>query len=194
MMPLSHTKAFTLIESLVAVSILLVATAAPLYGANRAIVASGIARDRLTASYLAQEGMEYVRAMRDAEYLAVYTQSNPSGRAWYNFLNGNISGNTDTASVYQCTAPNLCTLDPTVNGIAWPVAQCTSSCGPLYLLANGTYSQTGSANQVTKFTRTIQVQGAGGSSTEELVTSRVTWSYRGTTYSVTIQDHLTPWQ
>ena len=59
MIPLYHkpkTAGFTLIEALVAVAILALAVAGPLYAANRALVAAGIARDRLTASYLAQEG------------------------------------------------------------------------------------------------------------------------------------------
>ena len=64
------SRGFTLIETMVAVTILTLAVAGPLMTASRAIVAAQSARDQLTASYLAQEGIEYVRAMRDNEYLA----------------------------------------------------------------------------------------------------------------------------
>ena len=68
--------------------------------ASRSIVAAQTARDQLTASYLAQEGIEYVRAMRDNEYLAAYQAggSNVSTTAWNNFL---------TASINQCRATTL---------------------------------------------------------------------------------------
>ena len=69
---MKSNKGFTLVESMIAVTILTFAVAGPLYTASRAFVAAEIARDKLTASYLAQEGVEYVRAMRDNEYLSAY--------------------------------------------------------------------------------------------------------------------------
>jgi len=63
---------FTLLEALIAVTIITLAVAGPLFSASRAIIAVEISRDKLTASYLAQEGIEYVRAMRDSEYLKLY--------------------------------------------------------------------------------------------------------------------------
>jgi len=62
-----NTHGFTLIETLIAVTILTFAVSGPLYTAGRALVAAEIARDQLVASYLAQEGVESVRAMRDPE-------------------------------------------------------------------------------------------------------------------------------
>ena len=97
-------KGFTLIETLIAITILTLAIAGPMVTASRSIVAAQTARDQLTASYLAQEGIEYVRAMRDNEYLTAYQAggSNVSTTAWNNFL---------TASINQCRGAT-CTLDP----------------------------------------------------------------------------------
>lgn len=184
-----NMRGFTLIETMVAVTILTLAIAGPLVTANRAILAARISRDQLTASYLAQESIEYVRAMRDKEYLLAYQAggANVSTTAWSNFLN---------ASVNQCRA-TVCTLDPSRNmgsGIGMALAPCSGSCAPLYLtqLSNGTYGYTQQSGIATPFTRTVQVVDVSGS--DERVVSNVSWSYHGTPYSVTIYDHLTPWQ
>jgi len=134
---------------MVAVTIVTLAISGALFTANSAIVAAEIARDQLTASYLAQEGIEYVRMIRDNEYLAAYHTggANVSTTAWTNFLSLLGTG------VIIYPAPNL-----------------------------------GS----TPFTRTVQAVDV--SSNEEKITSRVSWSFHGIPYAVTIIDHLTPWQ
>ncbi len=194
-LPSSSEQGFTLVETLIAVAIVTLAVAGPLYGADRAFVAAEISRDNLTAVYLAQEGIEYVRAMRDDEYLAAYAANGPtvSSTAWTNFLSG-----SDSASITKCVA-SLCTLDtyPTVpmgTGVGESLATCSgSSCTPLYL-ANGLYTQQSSLLGATKtiFTRTIQAIAL--TPTEEKIVSKVTWSNHGTLYTTTVSDHLTPWQ
>lgn len=175
-------KGFTLIETMVAVTILTLAIAGPLVTANRAIVAARISRDQLTASYLAQEGIEYMRAVRDDNYLAVYP--NGTSSAWNNFL----------ASVSQCNATDdstvACTLDPNSSP---SVSSCLvgSSCAPLRLDGTFGYTQQ-SVGIATHFTRTVQVFIVSAS--DEKIVSKVSWDFHSTTYSVTIYDHLTPWQ
>src|SRR5262245_55314076 len=127
------SRGFTLLETLVAVSILALAVSGPLFVASRAIVAAQTARDQLTASYLAQEGIEYVRAMPDNEYLVAYRAGGTgvSTRAWNDFLNG-----ASAASITSCRT-STCTLDPTRTmgtGSGLALMQCSgSSCTPLYL-------------------------------------------------------------
>ncbi|MFA5997898.1 MAG: prepilin-type N-terminal cleavage/methylation domain-containing protein [Candidatus Paceibacterota bacterium] len=189
----SYSAGFTLIETMVAVSILTLSVAGPLFTANRAIVAAMTARDQLTASYLAQEGIEYVRAMRDNEFLAAYQAggSSVSSTAWTNFLTGG-----DVASITQCRA-TTCTLDPASpmgTGSGFSLQPCTeSACTPLYL-ANSIYTQQSEiAGAVrTPFTRVIQAINV--SESDERIVSTVSWSYHGIPYSVTVSDHLTPWQ
>ena len=62
-------KGFTLIETLVAILILTTAIAGPLTIASRGLNAALIAKDQTTASYLAQDAIEYVRAVRDTNRL-----------------------------------------------------------------------------------------------------------------------------
>jgi prepilin-type N-terminal cleavage/methylation domain-containing protein len=63
-------RGFTLIETLVAISVLLLSLAGPLTLAAQALSSAYYARDQITAFYLAQEAVEYVRAKRDQNYLA----------------------------------------------------------------------------------------------------------------------------
>lgn len=178
-------KGFTLIETMVAIAILTLAVAGPLYTASRAIVAAQNARDQLTASYLAQEGIEYVRALRDKAFLAVHSAD--ATRAWPDFLSATTQCDATTNAIQACT------LDP-MTGLS--ILSCTvgSTCAPLYRRLDGLYTQQSGGGDYTRtaFTRTIQVVNV--SAIDERIISTVSWSSHGTPYTVKIYDHLTPWQ
>ena len=59
------SKGFTLVETLVAISILMLAVTGPLYFASESLKAATYARDQITAFYLAQDAFEQVRKIRD---------------------------------------------------------------------------------------------------------------------------------
>lgn len=61
---------FTLVETFVALTILLVAIVAPMTIAQRGLQSSFFAHERVMATYLAGEAVEVVRALRDTEMLA----------------------------------------------------------------------------------------------------------------------------
>ena len=63
-------KGFTLIETMVAITVLMTAIVGPMEIASKALFSSYYARDQITAYYLAQEGIEIVRAKRDSYVLA----------------------------------------------------------------------------------------------------------------------------
>lgn len=186
-------KGFTLIETMIAVTILSLAVAGPLYAASRAIIAAQVARDELIALYLAQEGIEYVRAMRDDAYLAAYQAggADVSSSAWNDFANG-----VGAASIAGCVT-TTCTLDPARDmgtGTGLSLESCSGGfCGPLYL-ANGIYTQQSNIPEgvQTPFTRTVEAVPI--SETDERIISTVSWSFHGIPHVVTVSDHLTPWQ
>lgn len=189
----TQSSGFTLIETMVAISILTLSIAGPLYTASRAIVAAETARDQLTASYLAQEGIEYVRMMRDDVFLATYQEGGPnvSSTAWTNFITGG-----SPASITACRA-STCLLDPALlmgTGSNLSLQPCSGAvCAPLHL-SNGIYTQQ-QIGTVKPFTRTIQVLDASPSgATDVRIVSTVSWDFHGTPYFVIITDHLTPWQ
>ena len=80
---------FTLVETLVAISILTVSITGPMIIAQKGVGSSVYARDEITAFYLAQEAVEYVRAVRD---------SNRGGSSWL-------------ANLTNCMSPNACKVD-----------------------------------------------------------------------------------
>ena len=61
---------FTLIETLVAISLLAVAIVAPMSLTTQSLSSAYYARDQMTAFHLAQEAIESVRSVRDENILA----------------------------------------------------------------------------------------------------------------------------
>ncbi|MEJ0053932.1 MAG: hypothetical protein WDN10_04400 [bacterium] len=163
-------KAFTLVETLVAVTILTIAIVGPYSSAQHSLIAALAARDQLTGSTLAEEGVEYVRSVRDSNYFL--------GEPWLENLDA-------------CT-PGPCVIDPTDNTESGVIK-------PLTLDANGVYSQraVSAANKATIFTRTVSltpIPDDAENPTEVLVTVTVSWKEHGTPFSAKIFAHLTNWQ
>lgn len=184
----STTQGFTLVETLVAITIITLAMVGPLYAVERSLTASYIGRDQLTASALAQEGVEYVRGIRDGNYL--YNLRTSSTRDWLYGMNGN--------GLPDCFASDGCTVDDTPTGAG--ITSCLNgSCAPLKLSNTQSRNpyfynqQTASgANKATAFTRKIQLTSliAG---TEVKVVVTVTFVNHGKTYTITVQDILENW-
>jgi prepilin-type N-terminal cleavage/methylation domain-containing protein len=61
----SYNQGFTIIETLVAITILLISIAGPLTIAQKSLTAATLAKDQVIASYLAQDLMEYIKNTRD---------------------------------------------------------------------------------------------------------------------------------
>ena len=208
----TRSSGFTLIETMVAIAILTLAVAGPLYTANRAIVAAQTANAQMTASYLAQEGIEYMRMVRDDAYLANYTAGGASisASAW----NGSVPPLGFLTEIAPCAA-TACTLDPLqtlgvgtgdslvplvgtppfYNASPLYLTNCTNGSGGLScsLSLPSIYTQQNLPGSVqTAFTRTIQAVAV--SPTDERIISTVAWSFHSIPYAVTITDHFTPWQ
>ncbi len=100
---LKKEKGFTLIEALIAISILLVAVVEPLSLTSKSVFNANVGKDQIVASYLAQEGMEFIRNKRDTNVL-----SGNTGPNWLNGLENCIDessgGGTDSGS-------DVCTFD-----------------------------------------------------------------------------------
>ena len=179
-------RAFTLIETLVAITILMMAIVGPYYAVQQAVNASYTARDQLIATSLAQEGVEFVHSIRDNNYIVNSALGcQPNGcRSWLASVDG-TSGST--ASYANCFTANGCMVDPTQNTVN---ACAASGCTPLYLSNTYIYNQAASG-AATRFTRKVTLQSV--SATEVAVTVKVTWITEHTSYTVTVTEHLNNW-
>jgi type II secretory pathway pseudopilin PulG len=70
---------FSLIETLIAVSILMIAIAGPLSLVQAGLFSSIHQRNQIVATYLAQEAVEFIKNLRDTNS---YTQFNPPSKNW----------------------------------------------------------------------------------------------------------------
>src|SRR3989344_8567617 len=87
---------FTIIESLVAIAILVLAITATASAIQTSISSYIFSKDQIIAFYLAQEGLEQVRNIRDENALV--------GRNWLTGLSANSSD--------PCYFGNACIVDP----------------------------------------------------------------------------------
>ncbi|HYF10659.1 MAG TPA: type II secretion system protein [Candidatus Paceibacterota bacterium] len=181
-MKTSPQKGFTLIETLVAISVLLTALAGPMTIAARGIFAAGIARDQITAYFLAQEAMEYVRAVRDGNGLASLN-TDPQNPPWLTGLTSNPN----------CEAAH-CTVDAkqgtiTVCGAGHDTCpflklDTTAPANPFYV-HGGSYPDS-------PFKRSFRLERIAAD--EEKVTVTVSWATGGISKTITLVDELANWQ
>ncbi|MGE5541072.1 MAG: type IV pilus modification PilV family protein [Bacillota bacterium] len=168
-----NLKAFTLVETLIAVAVIALAIVGPFQIAQGVLETSYTARDQLTATALAQEGVEYVRKVRDNNY--IYNLHTPANRAWLYGL--------DTCYTYACVVD--------------PGQQTVTSCGnqtcstkPLYLSSSNLYTQVTTNGTQTRFTRAVKLTQI--SATETKVTVTVSWNYHGAR-SVVLTEIMDDW-
>jgi prepilin-type N-terminal cleavage/methylation domain-containing protein len=169
-------KGFTLVETMVAISILMLGILGPLSIASTGLRNSLFAKDQVTAYYLAQEGIEYVRYVRDANYL-------DNKKPWLRGLD-------------KCTDAYGCTVDTeewfTINNQV--ISKCTSpDCGDDDLLykinSNQHYTHQSTGNTATPFARIIKVENTVDDK-EIKVTSTVTWQTGAGQKSFTLTENV----
>ena len=96
----SKVSGFTLVETLVAISILTSSIVVLM-----SVLASGVsnttyAKNKIIAGYLAQEGIEQIRNMRDSAVLKAMNQGDTSNDGWVAFKDNISSLNTPNSNFY----------------------------------------------------------------------------------------------
>lgn len=168
-------KGFTIIETLVAIAIMMIAIVGPLTIADKALTSAIYAHDQVTGSYLAMDAMEYLKNARD-DYLMTNNVT-PGSSAWLSSMG--YSNNSCTVT-YPCTVDTL-RGDPTgENGSSNEIWACNpGSADPaiacvLYLSAAGYGLQFTSGGAVTKFARWFYIT-PNSNPDEAKVTVIVSW-------------------
>lgn len=180
----SVSAGFILVEALAAVSLLLMVLPAAMSAAISGVSVGSYSKNQVTASYLAQEGIEIIRLQRDNNMLCI--------------LFGNCSGVSNWSDIIlsQCGGVNGCRADFGY-GVAAPViTACTfASCPSALLNVHKTYGlyamNTGTDWIPSIFKRIIKITSI--SSDEIVVDSTVTYPTQFGTRSVTVTDDLYYW-
>jgi prepilin-type N-terminal cleavage/methylation domain-containing protein len=100
----TNQHGFSLIETLIAVSILMIAITGPLALVQAGLFSSIHQRNQVTATYLAQEALEYVKNLRDSNS---YSQYSGTTRGWLTGPDG-----VENSLLATCAVPNGCYVDP----------------------------------------------------------------------------------
>ena len=157
---------FTLVETLVAITVLLLAISGPLTIATNGLSATHAAKDQLTANLLAQEGIELVRWQRDSNVL--------SSLNWLDSFN-------------QCSTEDGCVVDSAERVFM----TCSGECKPIkYSETVSLYVYDAGEDSV--FTRKVRYEPISG--IEIRVISEVTWMRFSNTKTFVLEESLFNWQ
>lgn len=163
-------RGFTLVETLVAVTILVIGSLGPIAIAAQGIASAGYAKDQITAYYLAQEGIEFVRNTRDTNALHGLLNSSSAAPDYW------LSGLTACASAAGCK----------VDARTSVVSACLRTC-PNLTLSSGYYGYGGTT--VTNFNRTIKILSTASDNTKTVQVT-MNWNSRGTTRTFVLSEDL----
>ena len=194
--------AFTLVETLVAISIFTGAILGLLSFSAGSIGDNNYAKNKLIATYLSQEGLEYMRNLRDTYVLF---QSN----GWGDVTEDNGGEGSFIKKLYDagCNTELGCYFDPATLVYSDPtqpmkdlvLTPCLTNC-PVMLYNNSSlltnkYNYT--AGEPTSFIRKIKVTNIENAAVfdnkEILIESTVFWKKGDKTFSVSFSNYLKKW-
>lgn len=171
-------RGFSLIETLVAITVLIGAIVGPLTLASQGIKAASLFKNQLIASNLAQEGMELVHAKRDSNILR--------GMGWMDDIT-NICGGDGCYARYTPT-------DNTASQIIFQSCS-TGGCPKFFVTPDGWYVQKTAADSgdaETIFYRTTHVTSIVPGR-EVKVETTIAWQERFSTFTFDLEEHLLKW-
>jgi prepilin-type N-terminal cleavage/methylation domain-containing protein len=179
---------FTLLETMVAIAILLIAVVGPISLIGNSLHQIYYARDEMSAVNLAQEGVEAVRRVRDTNMLA-----RPTGGWAKDFSSLSKKYLVDSGNIYISSNGK-----GSSNGflISCPGSGCSVTSQRMYLdSGTGLYRQTNSSLPSgwtsTQFSRVVDINLV--SSDEYAVISTVTWTTGGQAGTVSVSENIFNW-
>jgi len=177
-------EGFTLLETLVAITILIMALLGPLQLASRSVSSVTVSQNRIVAFYLAQEGVEVVRNIRDYNFMG--------DTFWLQYLDNclGLECYIDIPTYYSAVS------DP-LSVISDAVSSCGAQC-PLIkydgLMTGYYYNYVSGKNTI--FRRSIKITSVstGAADDEARVEVKVFWKEKNKTRKVELQESLFNWK
>lgn len=167
---------FTLLEVMVAIFIISIGVLGVVKMIPSLSASAQVNSSRLVAAYLAQEGIEMVRNIRDTNWLEAHIKGDST--PW----------DEDFFSPVDCA--NGCEMDYTALANEDPSFAVYSSADKLKIDSEGLYKYNCSGCPETKFSRKITIQESSDILT---ITANVSWEDRGRTYNFPVQEKLYKW-
>jgi len=162
-------RGFTIIEAIVAIFVITTGIVGVLTLVTQTISSATYSSDRLIAAYLAQEGIEIVRNIRDTNWLE-------GAATWNDGLGvGEYEGDYNDSDLTVC--PSICDYDNNLR----------------FLKIDGGFYGYPLSGTETKFKRKITI-GAGPIADSLNVKVEVFWQEKGKIYSVPVQENLYNWK
>ncbi len=183
----NKNRGFTLVETLVAIFIFVLSTTALVAVTGNSVSDVSIAKNKLVARALSEEGIEMVRNIRDSSAL-----SGTGSSGWGDFAD----------LMATCFGATGCKIDNPQEFFAnnlLPVASACPGAGCALLTRDdsnlGYFEYGGGSAEATAFRRTIRLEyiGATEPSNEIKVTSTVSWKQGSVDKSITAVEHLFNW-
>lgn len=186
-------EGFTMIETLVAVFILMLAITGPLYFVSQSLQSAYYARDQVTAFYLTQESVELIKNIRDTNAL---TSTCDEAQYW-------LSCSDHPDDLTACTGTHGCVVGLTANKDIY-VAECSSAADSDCVLRQNTgmndleFSYSGGSGWApSRFQKRVYLEikheasYVGGSEAEVVV--RVNWRSGTIDRDFVVRQNITNW-
>lgn len=173
-------RGFTLVEAMVAISILSLSITGPMIIAQKGIGSAIYARDQITAFYLAQEAVEYIRNVRDSNRI--------NQIPWLSYLSNCLAGGTCQIDARYTDYTNASAISSCSSGTC-PVLSLDTSRN---LYGDGqTCPSGGCVWKSTQFTRAVQVTETQANK-EAVISVSVSWNTNlfAPTRTFTIKEYL----
>jgi len=168
----TYKRGFTLIETMVAITVLVVAISAPLTLSAQSLFAALYAKDQTTAFYLAQEAIEMVRNRRDGNMLRFLKGQNVSWLAGIQIVK-NFKADIPNNTMVVCIDKESCLNTP---------------------LLHDKYFYNYKGNKPTRFSRSVLVTQNPNLKDEALIAVTVRWktgSFQARTF--TLNERIYNW-
>ena len=183
-----NQKGFTIVETLVAITIMMIAIVGPLTVANKALTAALDARNQLIANSLAQETMEYVRNKKDNNII----DPNKGQDLWLDGI--------DTCTATSPGA-NACDAQVSINSPGYRIGTCNPTDCSLYIDNSvnklGYIHDSSNNNIITPFSRYFYIssvnnvmQNSVKIGSETVVTVIVSWNSGTVNNQIRLREYI----
>jgi prepilin-type N-terminal cleavage/methylation domain-containing protein len=189
MKKITTKSGFTLLETIVAIAIFSVSILAMLVTLSQNISNTNYAKRKIIASYLAQEGIEYARNMRDTYVLYDAAGSQVGWDKFKDKLKNNSCGQS-TGCYINDQGLDYTSPDQPMTQIS--VTSCPSGCPVLsYNSATGKYGYA-AGGVSSDYVRRIRIL-SEPSANEMKIASDIFWTQGSGTYSMTLSESMFNW-